>query len=136
MCLFLHRPGQAQHALNSDDNQNFKETTDYGLEYEPEDKNELFEASNSDSNPYSRLFLFIPEPELMCAFPTHTGVARPSGTTNTESGRSLHVPLYRPRVPSHYLRELTLGRFIVKQGDITLLDCIGEGIVVTVMRNA
>ena len=40
-------------------------------------------------------------------------------------GSSLHGT--RTRVPSQYLRELTLGKFIVKHEDITLLDCIGEG---------
>ncbi|CAI8036248.1 Hepatocyte growth factor receptor, partial [Geodia barretti] len=31
------------------------------------------------------------------------------------------------RVPSYRLRELARGKFLVKSGDITLLECIGEG---------
>ena len=34
----------------------------------------------------------------------------------------------RTRVHSHYMRELTLGKFIVKISEITLLETIGEGI--------
>ena len=35
----------------------------------------------------------------------------------------------RPRVPSHHVRQLTRGRFLVDFKDITLLDCIGEGCI-------
>ena len=44
------------------------------------------------------------------------------------SGSSLNVFENRTRVPSQYLRELTLGKFVVKSKNITLLECIGEGI--------
>ena len=62
VCVFLHRPGQAQPALDSAENHIYEETTDYGLEHEPEEKNALFEASNSDSNPYSKRSLFAQSP--------------------------------------------------------------------------
>ena len=45
-------------------------------------------------------------------------------------GSSLHPHGTRTRVASHYLRELTLGKFIVKHDDITLLDSIGEGSII------
>ena len=31
------------------------------------------------------------------------------------------------RVPSYRLRELARGKFLIKSGDITLLECVGEG---------
>ena len=41
------------------------------------------------------------------------------------------VPSYenRLRIPSCHVRQLTRGKFIVKYEDITLLECIGEGII-------
>ncbi|CAI8033836.1 Hepatocyte growth factor receptor, partial [Geodia barretti] len=39
----------------------------------------------------------------------------------------LQVPWPRTRVPSHHMRELARGKFLVKSEDITLLDSIGEG---------
>lgn len=45
-------------------------------------------------------------------------------------GSSLHSAALetRPRVHSHHLRELTLGKLIIKYQTITLQDNIGEGI--------
>ena len=51
-----------------------------------------------------------------------------SAAANAISGGSLQVYETRPRVSSQYMRELLLGKFIVKQEDIILLDNIGEGI--------
>ena len=39
----------------------------------------------------------------------------------------LQIPGLRTRVPSYHMRELVRGKFIVKNKDITLLDCIGQG---------
>ena len=35
----------------------------------------------------------------------------------------------RTRVPSHHMRELVRGQFMVLKRDIAILDCIGEGFV-------
>ena len=43
------------------------------------------------------------------------------------SGSPPHVYEKRPRIPSHRLRELTRGKFIINYKDITLLESIGEG---------
>ena len=40
---------------------------------------------------------------------------------------SLAVYENRPRIPSHHVRQLTRGKFIIKSKDIALLECIGEG---------
>ena len=40
----------------------------------------------------------------------------------------------RPRVPSHHVRQLTRGRFLVDFKDITLLDCIGEGYIIRITQ--
>ena len=46
-----------------------------------------------------------------------------------KTATSLHVPGFlRTRVPSHHMRELARGKFMVRTKDITLLDCIGEGL--------
>ena len=49
-------------------------------------------------------------------------------TTQTTESNFLQVPGSRTRVPSHHMRELARGKFLVKSEDITLLDCIGEGV--------
>ena len=41
---------------------------------------------------------------------------------------SLQAYESRARVPSHHMRELARGKFLVNRNDITLLDCIGEGV--------
>ena len=46
----------------------------------------------------------------------------------TESSSFLQVPGGRTRVLSHHMRELGRGKFLVKGEDITLLNCIGEGV--------
>ena len=46
----------------------------------------------------------------------------------TESSSFLQVPGARTRVLSHHMRELGRGKFLVKGEDITLLNCIGEGV--------
>ena len=49
--------------------------------------------------------------------------------TNTHAlGSSEQMYENRHRISSQYMREFTLGKFIVKQKDIMLLDSIGEGI--------
>ena len=57
----------------------------------------------------------------------YTDVPQPPVTS--VSGSSLEGYAARMRVPSHSLRELAFGKFIVKLDDITLLDSIGEGII-------
>ena len=42
------------------------------------------------------------------------------------SSQQVHRP--KTRVPTYKRRELAKGNFIIKRGDITLLDCIGEGV--------
>ena len=42
----------------------------------------------------------------------------------------LQVPRLKTRVPSYRVRELVRGQFIVKLKDITLLECIGQGIYI------
>ena len=48
------------------------------------------------------------------------------GVVFPPSSLQVHGP--RTRVPSYHMRELTKGRFLVSNEDITLLDCIGEGV--------
>ena len=50
-----------------------------------------------------------------------------------DSSGYLHQPVLRSRVPSYHMRELARGQFMVKNKDITLLDCIGEGQLVPPM---
>ena len=46
-----------------------------------------------------------------------------------DSSSSLQVPAgSRNRVLTHHMRELARGKFLLSSEDITLLDCIGEGI--------
>ena len=40
----------------------------------------------------------------------------------------------RTRVHSHHMRELSRGKFIVKNSEITLLETIGEGIIQCVLE--
>ena len=56
-----------------------------------------------------------------------TGVPLPGGSDNCNQGNSLAVYENRPRIPSHHVRQLTHGKFVIKSEDITLLECIGEG---------
>ena len=56
-----------------------------------------------------------------------TGVPQASAAANTTFEGSLQVYETRPRVSSQCMRELSLGKLIVKQEDIVLLDNIGEG---------
>lgn len=42
---------------------------------------------------------------------------------------------YRSRVCSHHLRELTLGKFVVKYENIQLLNSVGEGIAMNDVIN-
>ena len=46
----------------------------------------------------------------------------------TRPASLLGVAWSRPRVPSYRRRELARGRFLIKSENITLLDCIGEGL--------
>ena len=64
-------------------------------------------------------------------FCCETGVPRSTVDASNTSASSLHVYEKRPRVPSHRLRELTRGKFIVNYKDITLLESIGEGCIQT-----
>ena len=56
-----------------------------------------------------------------------TGVPLPGGSDNGNQGNSLAVYENRPRIPSHHVRQLTRGKFVINSEDITLLECIGEG---------
>lgn len=41
----------------------------------------------------------------------------------------------KPSVPSHCVRELQLGNFVIRYKDITLLNCIGEGRLIPILCN-
>jgi hypothetical protein len=44
--------------------------------------------------------------------------------------KNVPVAWTRRRIPSYNMRELARGKFLVNSEDITLLDCIGEGVAV------
>ena len=48
---------------------------------------------------------------------------------------SIQMPGLRTRVPSHHMRELVRGQFLIQNKDITLMDCIGEGVFKIVLLN-
>ena len=52
-----------------------------------------------------------------------------------DSKHLLQVHRLRTRVQSHHMRELTRGKFLVKSKDITLLECIGEGLSIHMIGN-
>ena len=90
---------------------------------EPDEKQTMMDASTADVNTYSKEKNCV-QLTIQCFLdnsgePVSLKAARDSGL--------LQVPRYRSRVPSYHMRELARGDFLVKNEDITLLDCIGEG---------
>ena len=63
-------------------------------------------------------------------FVIHTGAPCTSKLASNKYFASLYSQLFenRARIPSHYMREMTRGRFMIKHKDITLLETIGEGV--------
>ena len=58
----------------------------------------------------------------------YTTVGEPVKKADQHALSSLQAYESRARVPSHHMRELARGKFLVNRNDITLLDCIGEGV--------
>ena len=102
-------------------------------EAEQDENNILSEASaTGDPNLYRKyIFSFFPpsltlyQRHILCSLyvvkthPITEGHMHVSDTLSIDS---------RTRVNSRYLREMTLGRFIIKYENITQLDNIGQGI--------
>ena len=57
-------------------------------------------------------------------------VVAATATTNSHGSSSYAVSECRTRVRSHYMRELTRGKFIVKNSNVTLLETIGAGLCI------
>ena len=54
---------------------------------------------------------------------------------SVELSHLLHQQGPRARVATYHMRELTRGKFLVKSEDITLLECIGEGIAELTLKS-
>ena len=95
-------------------------------------------ASVVTYNPYSKTYRacihswklwwwkIIVDDECACDLFTIIGQPVPRKASD-DSSSSLQVPGSRNRVPTHHIRELARGKFLLNIDDITLLDCIGEG---------
>ena len=58
------------------------------------------------------------------------GMPHPPGRAAASSLLGVDDGTHRHRVNSRYLRELTFGKFIIKFEEITLLENIGQGIII------
>ena len=67
---------------------------------------------------------------------TYAGMPHPPGTAAASSLLGVGDGRHRHRLNSKYLRELTRGKFIIKFEEITLLENIGQGIRLHVLRIA
>ena len=93
-----------------------------GREANPDGKSIPFGASVTDPNQYRTQFCFSG------SFSTYSNVVVSCSTTESHmTGRALTES--RTRVNSCYLRELTLGKFIITYKHITQFDIIGQGII-------
>ena len=90
----------------------------------PERKSDAVGVSFADVNTYSK---HVEDYEMCQPCILFAGDQVPIKVSKDTSGY-LQVPVLRSRVPSYHMRELARGQFIVKSKDITLLDCIGEGL--------
>ena len=101
-------------------------------EAEPDENNVLSEASATvDPNQYRKhIFSFFPpslniyQRHILCSL--YVVETHPI-TEGHMSASALSIDS-RTRVNSRYLREMTLGRFIIKYENITQLDNVGQGI--------
>ena len=91
-------------------------------EAELDDKNVLSEVNVADTNPYRK---YRAPPSLYVGVSLFVDVAHPT-TERRVLGSALSTDS-RSRVNSHYLRELTLGKFIIKYENLTQLENIGQG---------
>ena len=110
------RPGQDQPVVSYDETHIYEASTGNEKESDPEDKNLVLETCIAN-----------PDPSRKCILSLFSVYRLIDTASNTVLGHTPHAHEPRIRVPSHYLRELTRGKFVINYVDITLLDSIGEG---------
>ena len=116
------RPGQDQPVGSYDETHIYEAATGNEKESDPEEKNLVLETCIANTSPSRKCILSL------CSVYSLIDTA-----PNVMPGHTPHAHVPRIRVPSHYLRELTRGKFVINYEDIILLDSIGEGITCILM---